>query len=51
MRANHFTVMEAWASDDDLAAHAAAAHTRKYRDTLQPISGSPLDERVLRAVE
>ena len=51
MRANHFTVMEAWASEDDLAAHAAAAHTRKYRDTLQPISGSPLDERVLRAVE
>jgi quinol monooxygenase YgiN len=51
MRANHFTVMEAWASEDDRVAHAAAAHTRKYRDTLQPISGSPLDERVFRAVE
>ena len=51
MRANHFTVVEAWASEDDRVAHTAAAHTRKYRDALQPISGSPLDERVFRAVE
>jgi quinol monooxygenase YgiN len=51
MRANHFTVVETWASQAALDAHAAAPHTKRYRDVLQPISGSPLDERVVRAVE
>ena len=51
MRANHFTVVESWANQAALDAHAAAAHTRQYRDVLQPISGSPLDERVYLAVE
>jgi len=51
MRANHFTVVESWASQAALDAHAAAAHTRQYRDTLQPVTGSPLDERVYTAVE
>ena len=46
MRANHFTVVEAWQSQKALDAHTAAAHTRQYRDTLQPMSGSPLDERL-----
>jgi quinol monooxygenase YgiN len=50
-RANHFTVVESWADQAALDAHAAAAHTRRYRDALQPISGSPLDERVYLAVE
>ena len=51
MRANHFTVVESWASQAALDAHAAANHTRQYRDTLQPITGSPLDERVYLALE
>jgi quinol monooxygenase YgiN len=51
MRANHFTVVEVWESQKALDAHAAAAHTKQYRDALQPISGSPLDERVYKAVE
>ena len=51
MRANHFTVIETWQSEKALDAHAAAAHTRRYRDELQPLTGSPLDERVYRAVE
>jgi quinol monooxygenase YgiN len=51
MRANHYTVVETWASRAAHEAHAAAAHTRRYRDTLQPISGSPLDERVVQAIE
>jgi len=29
----------------------AAAHTRQYRDTLQPMTGSPLDERVYKGIE
>ena len=51
MRANHFTVVESWANQAAVDAHAAAAHTRQYRDVLQPMSGSPLDERVYSAVE
>ena len=51
MRANHFTVVESWSNQAAIDAHAAAAHTRQYRDVLQPISGSPLDERVLVALE
>jgi quinol monooxygenase YgiN len=51
MRANHFTVIETWQTQKALDAHAAAAHTRQYRDELQPMTGSPLDERVFKAVE
>jgi quinol monooxygenase YgiN len=51
MRANHFTVVETWANQAALDGHAAAPSTRQYRDVLQPMSGSPLDERVYLAVE
>ena len=51
MRANHFTIVEAWQGQGALDAHAAAAHTRQYRDTLQPMAGGPLDERLYKAVE
>lgn len=50
-RANHFTVVEVWQNQDALDAHAATAHARQYRDELQPISGSPVDERVYKAIE
>jgi quinol monooxygenase YgiN len=51
MRANHFTVVEVWADQQALDRHVAAAHTKQYRDEVQPVSGSPLDERVYRRVE
>ena len=51
MRANHFTVIESWESPKALDAHAAAPHTKQYRDALQPMSGSPLDERLYKGVE
>ena len=51
MRANHFTVVESWANQAALDAHAASGHARQYRDVLQPISVSPLDERVFTAVD
>jgi quinol monooxygenase YgiN len=51
MRANHFTVVETWRNREALDAHVAAAHTRQYRDDVQPMTGSPLDERVYRGVE
>ena len=51
MRANHFTVVEAWRDQKALDAHVAAPHTRQYRDTLQPMTGSPLDERVYHSID
>jgi quinol monooxygenase YgiN len=51
MRANHFTVIELWESQQALERHAAARHTKQYRDELQPATGSPLDERVYKPVE
>jgi quinol monooxygenase YgiN len=50
MRANHFTVLETWRDQAALDAHVAAASTKRYRDELQPMTGSPLDERVFKAV-
>ena len=49
MRANHFTVIETWRDQAALDAHVAAAHTKQYRDDVQPLTGSPLDERVFKA--
>jgi quinol monooxygenase YgiN len=51
MRANHFTIIETWRDQKAFDAHVAAAHTRQYRDELQPSTGSPLDERVYKAIE
>ena len=51
MRANHFTVIEEWQTAKALDTHAAAAHTKEYRSSLGPIAGSPLDERVYKALE
>jgi len=50
MRANHFTIVEAWRDRQALDGHAAAPHTRQYREAFGPMAGSPLDERVFEAV-
>ena len=51
LRANHFTVIEAWRDRKTHDAHAAAAHTRQYRDEFAPMAGSPLDERLFNVLE
>ena len=51
MRANHFEVIEMWQNRKALDAHSAAAHTKKYRDDLQQFLGSPLDERLFKAIK
>ena len=51
MRSNHFEVIETWRNEKALENHAAAAHTRQYRDDIQPALGSPLDERIYKAIE
>ncbi|HEX4139991.1 MAG TPA: putative quinol monooxygenase [Candidatus Methylacidiphilales bacterium] len=45
-RPNHFTLVEAWADEKAFDAHNAAPHTRRFRDQLQPMLGSPFDERL-----
>ena len=45
-RPNHFTLVEAWNTRKDYESHNIAAHTRHFRDELQPMLGSPFDERI-----
>lgn len=42
---NHFAILEAWKDKDAQAAHAAAAHTKQFREKLEPLLRSPYDER------
>jgi quinol monooxygenase YgiN len=51
MRANHFTVVETWTNQAAYDAHAAAPHTKQYREAMAPVTGSPLDERIYKAIE
>jgi autoinducer 2-degrading protein len=50
-RGNHFTVIEEWRTTKASETHAAATHTKEYRNSLGPMAGSPLDERIYRALE
>ena len=50
LRPNHFTIVETWQNQAALDAHATGAG-RKFRDAVLTGTGSPVDERVLKAVE
>jgi len=45
-RLNHFTIVEVWRTRQDFETHLAASHTRAFREKLQPMLGSPFDERL-----
>ncbi len=45
-RINHFTLVEVWENRQALEAHEAAAHTKKFREQIDPMLGSPYDERL-----
>lgn len=45
-RLNHFTIVEVWQTRQDFESHLAASHTRAFREKLQPMLGSPFDERL-----
>ncbi len=49
-RPNHLTLVEVWRGKAALEAHEAAAHTRKFRDALLPMSGSLYDQRLYKAI-
>jgi len=45
-RINHLTLVEVWENRQALEAHEAAAHTKKFREQIDPLLGSPYDERL-----
>ena len=49
-RPNHSTVVEVWKARKAYEDHLAADHVRTYRARLQPMLGSPFDERLHREV-
>jgi len=44
-RTNHFAIIEAWKDKGAYDANVAAAHTKQFRDGLQPLLISSYDER------
>ena len=50
-RTNHFTVIEVWRDQKAADAHTVAPHTKKFREDLLPILGSPYDDRSYKAIE
>jgi quinol monooxygenase YgiN len=45
-RKNHFTIVSVWKNQAAFDAHLEAAHTKQMRQKLQPMLGSPFDERL-----
>lgn len=50
-RANHFAIVEVWQSRQAYEAHLTQPHVKKFRETIQPWTGSPFDERLYNLVE
>ncbi len=47
-RLNHFVMLEVWQSREAYDAHNGLEHTRKFREKINPILGSPFDVRLHR---
>jgi len=45
-RKNHYTIVAVWENQAAFDAHLEAAHTKQFRDKIQPMLGSPFDERL-----
>ena len=50
-RGNHISIVEVWQNQKAFDEHVAAAHTRQFRQQLDPKLGSPYDERLHHSVE
>lgn len=50
-RTNHYSLVEVWENQQAFDAHEAAAHTKKFREDIHPLLGSPFDERLHHIVE
>ncbi len=49
-RPNYFSVVEIWNNQNAYDAHITAAHTKKFREQLTPMSGALYDERSYKAL-
>jgi quinol monooxygenase YgiN len=45
-RVNHISIYEVWENQKAFDEHVAAAHTRQFRQQIDPMLGSPYDERL-----
>ena len=45
-RINHFTIVEVWQNKQAFETHLALPHTKSFREKIQPLLGSPFDERL-----
>lgn len=45
-RLNHFTIVEVWQTREAFEEHSSAEHTKRFREKIQPMLGSPFDERL-----
>ncbi|HLJ22704.1 MAG TPA: antibiotic biosynthesis monooxygenase [Candidatus Acidoferrales bacterium] len=50
-RANHISIVEVWQNRKAFDEHVAAAHTRQFRQQVDPMLGSPYDERLHQSLE
>jgi quinol monooxygenase YgiN len=50
-RGNHISIVEVWQNQKAYDDHVAAAHTRTFRQQLDPKLGSPYDERLHHSLE
>jgi quinol monooxygenase YgiN len=50
-RTNHFSLVEVWENQQAFEAHESAAHTKQFREQIQPMLGSPFDERLHQIIE
>ena len=50
-RGNHISIVEVWQNKKAFDEHVAAAHTRQFRQQIDPMLGSPYDERLHQSVE
>ena len=50
-RGNHISIVEVWQNQKALDEHIAAAHTREFRQKIDPTLGSPYDERLHHSLE
>ena len=50
-RPNHFTIVEVWQNQKAFDTHTAGAHSKQFRNKIQPMLGSPFDERLHTAIQ
>jgi quinol monooxygenase YgiN len=50
-RVNHISIVEVWQNQKAYDGHISAAHTRQFRQQIDPKLGSPYDERLHHSLE